>query len=83
MRGRVLGAWRTASTSWGLAGPPVLGALLELLGARRGLIVGGLASILLLAGVAAVSMRRRRTGVDDATVVPLPHAAPAPARMAA
>jgi MFS family permease len=90
MRGRVLGAWRTASTSWGLAGPPFLGALLELLGARRGLIVGGLASILLLAGVAAVSMRRRRTGVDDeadevddATVVPLPHAAPAPARAAA
>ncbi|GAB6985009.1 MFS transporter [Nocardioides pyridinolyticus] len=83
MRGRVLGAWRTASTSWGLAGPPVLGALLEFLGARNGLIVGGLASILLLAGVAAVSLRRRRTDLDGASVVPLPHAASAPARAAA
>ena len=87
MRGRVLGAWRTASTSWGLAGPPVLGALLELLGARGGLIVGGLVSILLLAGVAAVSMLRRRPDpdaeVDDATVIPLAPTSLAPARAAA
>ncbi|GAA1133303.1 MFS transporter [Nocardioides aquiterrae] len=85
MRGRVLGAWRTASTSWGLAGPPVLGGLLQLLGARGGLVLGGLASILLLAGVAAVSTRRRRTDDDGegGEVVPLSHAAPGPARAAA
>jgi MFS family permease len=70
MRGRVLGAWRTASTGWGLAGPPALGALLELLGARGGLVVGGVVSVLLLAVIGVMSLRGRETEV--AVVVPLP-----------
>jgi MFS family permease len=59
LRGRVLGAWRTASTGWGLAGPLALGGLLELLGPRGGLVAGGLTSLLLLAVVGLVSKRRR------------------------
>ncbi|TVL89663.1 MFS transporter [Streptomyces sp. SAJ15] len=42
MRGRVLGVWRSASTLWGLAGPPLLGLLMELAGARGALVFGGL-----------------------------------------
>jgi MFS family permease len=42
LRGRVLGAWRTASTSWGLAGPPILGLILEMAGTRTGLVVTGI-----------------------------------------
>lgn len=34
MRGRVLGVWRSASTAWGLAGPPLLGLMMELIGVR-------------------------------------------------
>lgn len=41
MRGRVLGVWRSASTAWGLAGPPLLGLMMELLGVRAALVVGG------------------------------------------
>ncbi|MFI2704386.1 MFS transporter [Cellulosimicrobium composti] len=41
MRGRVLGVWRSASTAWGLAGPPLLGLLMEVLGPRGALVVGG------------------------------------------
>jgi MFS family permease len=50
-RGRVLGAWRTAATAWGLAGPIVLGAMLQLLGARAGLVVGGLLIVVALVAV--------------------------------
>ncbi|MFD8704885.1 MFS transporter [Kitasatospora sp. NPDC059648] len=42
LRGRVLGAWRSVSTLWGLAGPPLLGASIQLLGARGALLAGGL-----------------------------------------
>ncbi|WP_246495062.1 MFS transporter [Streptomyces zagrosensis] len=42
MRGRVLGVWRSASTGWGLVGPPLLGLLMEFAGARGALVVGGL-----------------------------------------
>ncbi|MEU8352920.1 MFS transporter, partial [Streptomyces sp. NPDC048845] len=42
MRGRVLGVWRSASTGWGLAGPPLLGLLMETAGARGALVAGGL-----------------------------------------
>jgi MFS family permease len=42
MRGRVLGAWRSLSTAWQLAGPPLLGLLIQLLGARTALVAGGL-----------------------------------------
>lgn len=49
MRGRVLGVWRSASTGWGLVGPPLLGALMEFAGARGALVGGGL----LIAGAIA------------------------------
>ncbi|MEU1127173.1 MFS transporter [Streptomyces sp. NPDC005899] len=42
MRGRVLGVWRSASTVWGLVGPPLLGLLMEYAGARGALVSGGL-----------------------------------------
>ncbi|MGW7329783.1 MFS transporter [Streptomyces sp. NPDC054840] len=43
MRGRVLGAWSSIRTVWGLAAPPMLGLSMELAGVRVTLIVGGLA----------------------------------------
>ncbi|MET9514435.1 MFS transporter [Streptomyces sp. NPDC002994] len=59
MRGRVLGVWGTIKTSWGLAGPPALGLLMELAGARGALVSGGL----IIAGAIAAGyvLRRRRT----------------------
>ncbi|MER6214202.1 MFS transporter [Streptomyces sp. NPDC001674] len=42
MRGRVLGAWSTVRTGWGLAAPPLLGLLMEVLGVRAALVGGGL-----------------------------------------
>jgi MFS family permease len=42
LRGRVLGAWSGIGTVWGLAGPPVLGLLMEYAGARGALVTGGL-----------------------------------------
>jgi MFS family permease len=41
-RGRVLGAWRSLSTGWQLAGPPLLGGLIQVAGARAALVGGGL-----------------------------------------
>jgi MFS family permease len=58
LRGRVLGAWRTASTGWSLAGPSVLGLLLQFAGARGGLIVGGAVVTTLLA-LGAIAYRWR------------------------
>ncbi|WP_229920201.1 MFS transporter [Streptomyces avidinii] len=43
MRGRMLGAWSSIRTVWGLAAPPMLGLFMELAGVRVTLIVGGLA----------------------------------------
>ncbi|MEU5835182.1 MFS transporter [Streptomyces diacarni] len=57
MRGRVLGVWRSASTGWGLVGPPLLGALMEFAGARGGLIAGGLA-IVAVTGAAQLLQQR-------------------------
>lgn len=59
LRGRVLGVWNTISTGWGLAGPPALGLLMELAGARGALAAGGL----LIAGAVAAgyALRGRRT----------------------
>ena len=71
LRGRVLGAWRTASTGWGLAGPPALGALLEVFGVRSGLVIGGVSTVVLLIGVHLFSLRKRNT--HDAVVTPLRH----------
>lgn len=56
MRGRVLGVWRSASTGWQLAGPPLLGLLLEFAGARTALVAGGL----LIAGVVLAGGLRHR-----------------------
>ncbi|MCF6525644.1 MFS transporter [Streptomyces sp. JJ36] len=42
MRGRVLGVWRSASTGWGLAGPALIGVLMECAGPRGALVTGGL-----------------------------------------
>nr|WP_262698142.1 MFS transporter [Streptomyces sp. NEAU-383] len=84
MRGRVLGVWRTTQTGWGLAGPPLLGLLMEWAGPRGGLVLGGL----LIAAVIGVGMlcHARRTapriGVKPVTacvpesVPPSPRSAP-------
>jgi MFS family permease len=58
LRGRVLGAWRTASTGWGLAGPPVLGLILETAGTSTGLVLTGVAVAALLT-IGSTAYRRR------------------------
>lgn len=59
LRGRVLGVWSSIGTVWGLGGPPALGLLMELAGARGALVTGGL----LVAGTigAGFLVRGRRT----------------------
>ncbi|MFJ5520366.1 MFS transporter [Streptomyces griseoluteus] len=57
LRGRVLGVWSTVSTLWGLAGPPVLGLLMQHAGARGALVAGGL---LIAATVGAGHLLRGR-----------------------
>jgi hypothetical protein len=42
LRGRVPGAWSSVGTVWNLGGPPALGLLMELAGARGALVTGGL-----------------------------------------
>ncbi|WP_238431812.1 MFS transporter [Streptomyces cavernae] len=70
MRGRVLGVWRSASTAWGLAGPPLLGLLLELAGARGALVAGGL---IIAGGIAAGALGHRGANrVPTAPSLPIP-----------
>lgn len=57
LRGRVLGVWGSISTAWGLAGPPALGLLMEVAGARGALVSGGL---IIAVSVAAGHLLRRR-----------------------
>ncbi|MEU6393206.1 MFS transporter [Streptomyces sp. NPDC046939] len=57
LRGRVLGVWGSVSTVWGLAGPPALGLLMELAGARGALVSGGL---LIAVSIAAGHLLRGR-----------------------
>ncbi|MFI6442142.1 MFS transporter [Streptomyces sp. NPDC050759] len=59
LRGRVLGVWSSIGTVWGLGGPPALGLLMELAGARGALVTGGL----LVAGAIGTGflVRARRT----------------------
>ncbi|MCW2768141.1 MAG: transrane transport protein [Nocardioides sp.] len=64
LRGRVLGVWRTASAAWGLAGPVGLGLVLEATGERGGLVIGGVAAVLLLVAAAA----RPRPGHPETAV---------------
>ncbi|MFE0347629.1 MFS transporter [Streptomyces griseoluteus] len=68
LRGRVLGVWSTVSTLWGLAGPPVLGLLMQHAGARGALVAGGL---LIAATVGAGHLLRGRWA-------PAPAPAPVP-----
>ena len=80
MRGRVLGVWRSASTGWGLAGPPLLGLLMEWAGPRGALVAGGL-TIAGVIGTGALLHGRRRTWA--ATTSPAPMSAPVPELSAA
>jgi MFS family permease len=57
LRGRVFGAWQTASAAWNLAGPPLLGWLLEAAGVRSGLALAGAVTAALI-GVGLVARRR-------------------------
>ncbi|MFJ9150157.1 MFS transporter [Streptomyces sp. NPDC102270] len=59
LRGRVLGVWSSIGTVWSLGGPPALGLLMELAGARGALVTGGL----FIAGAigAGLLVRGRRT----------------------
>ncbi|MGW0614721.1 MFS transporter [Streptomyces sp. NPDC002788] len=61
LRGRVLGVWGSIGTVWGLGGPPALGLLMELAGARGALVTGGL----LIAGSIGAGhlLRQRRAPV--------------------
>lgn len=60
LRGRVLGVWHSVGTVWGLAGPPLLGLLLQYAGARGALLAGGL---IITVGVAAGAVRHDRAAV--------------------
>lgn len=57
LRGRVYGAWQTASAGWSLAGPIAFGWLLEACGARTGLAAGGLAIATVAVGMRFVHLR--------------------------
>jgi MFS family permease len=59
LRARVLGAWSTASTGWNLAGPPLLGFLLQLTGPRVGLVATGAITVAVLIGMYAQEARAR------------------------
>ncbi|MEU2207840.1 MFS transporter [Streptomyces hygroscopicus] len=77
MRGRVLGVWRTAQTAWGLAGPPLLGLLMEWAGPRGALVAGGLIIAAVIGAGTLVHARRtasRRTDSPrtDSRQVPVP-----------
>ncbi|MCB5178766.1 MFS transporter [Streptomyces antimicrobicus] len=61
MRGRVLGAWSTVRTGWGLAAPPTLGLLMEFLGVRAALVLGGLV-IAAAIGAGRLAHRRHSAG---------------------
>jgi MFS family permease len=77
LRGRVLGVWRTLSTGWGLVGPPAIGLLMELAGARAALVAGGV--VIAAAAVAALLARSRRpVPVPVPAPIPAPAAAPGP-----
>lgn len=71
MRGRVLGAWSTIRTGWGLAAPPALGLFMQLAGVRTALVAGGL---IVTAAVASGYLLRGR-GAGRFTPVRLPAAA--------
>ncbi|WP_249800527.1 MFS transporter [Kitasatospora humi] len=65
LRGRVLGTWRSLSTAWGLAGPPLLGLLIQTLGARGALVGGGLVTAGAVAAGALVPALRRSAPIPQ------------------
>ncbi|MFD0265339.1 MFS transporter [Streptomyces sp. NPDC127106] len=71
MRGRVLGAWSSIRTVWGLAAPPMLGLFMELAGVRATLIVGGLAIATFVTTGYLLKGRKPRSGA----LVPMPEVA--------
>ncbi|GAA3889372.1 MFS transporter [Streptomyces sedi] len=79
MRGRVLGVWRSLSTGWGLVGPPTVGLMMELMGARAALVAGGLLVALPAAAGLLLHALRRRAPAPEPAPVPAPRAEPAPA----
>ncbi|MFD8997560.1 MFS transporter [Streptomyces abikoensis] len=74
MRGRVLGVWRSVSTGWSLAGPPMLGLLVQGAGERGALVIGG---VVIVAVIGAGALARRRTSAAPAVVAPVRAAEPA------
>ncbi|MFF7548551.1 MFS transporter [Streptomyces canus] len=66
LRGRVLGAWSSIGTVWSLGGPPALGLLMELAGARGALVTGGL----LVAGAIGAGFLVRGRRSVEAVVLP-------------
>ncbi|MEU3727648.1 MFS transporter [Streptomyces sp. NPDC031705] len=71
MRGRVLGAWSSIRTVWGLAAPPLLGLLMELAGVRAALVAGGL---VVTAAVVSGYLLRGRAGAGRVEPVRAPEA---------
>lgn len=66
LRGRVLAAWGTLSRGWGLAGPVLLGLLLQTAGVRGGLVLGGVLAavpVWLLLAAAGPRADHRRSAV--------------------
>ncbi|MDN3059181.1 MFS transporter [Streptomyces sp. SRF1] len=72
MRGRVLGVWRTAQTAWGLAGPPLLGLLMEWAGPRGALVAGGLIIATVIGAGTLVHARRTASRRTASRQVPVP-----------
>ncbi|MEV4946729.1 MFS transporter [Streptomyces sp. NPDC053755] len=69
MRGRVLGAWNSVRTLWGLAAPPTLGFLMELLGVRAALVAGGVV-VAATVGTALLARARRARAASPAGAAP-------------
>ncbi|MFJ4483136.1 MFS transporter [Streptomyces longwoodensis] len=67
LRGRVLGVWSSIGTVWSLGGPPALGLLMELAGARGALVLGGL---IVSGTIAAGHLARTRRTADTPVLLP-------------
>ncbi len=65
LRGRVLGVWSSIGTVWSLGGPPALGLLMELAGARGALVTGGL---VIAGAIGSGFLLRRRRAVEPVTL---------------
>ncbi len=66
LRGRVLGVWSSIGTVWGLGGPPALGLLMEMAGARGALVTGGL----IIAGSIGAGFALRARRVPEPVALP-------------